>query len=171
MDREAEDGLTRIPHAGDLIKIARELNRLKVAYVVVGGFAINRLGFVRATDDIDLLIARDLANQALVKQALEVLPDKAARELANDDLSQWVVVRVNDDITVDLMTSACGVTYDEARAGIESVEMDGVSIPFAGAELMLKMKQGWRNKDAEDRSFLQQLLKTRRQPTEQPPPG
>jgi len=26
------------------------------------------------------------------------------RELANDDLARWVVVRVNDDITVDLMT-------------------------------------------------------------------
>ena len=139
--------------------------------MVVGGFAINRLGFVRSTDDIDLLIARDLANQALVKKALEILPDKAARELENDDLSQWVVVRVNDDITVDLMTSACGVTYDEAITGIETVVMDGVSIPFAGAELMLKMKQGWRSKDVEDRSFLRQLLKQRRQPTEQPPPG
>lgn len=39
------------------------------------------------------------------------------------------------------------------------VEVAGVSIPFAGAELMLKLKQGQREKDASDRSFLQQLLK------------
>ena len=97
----------------------------------------------------------------MVKQALEILPDKAVRELGKDDLARWVVVRVNDDITVDLMTEACGVTFDDARAGIELVEIQGVSIPFAGAELMLKMKQGGREKDAADRSFLQQLIKNR----------
>lgn len=162
MDREPDQGLTRVPDENDLVKLARELNRLGVSYVVIGGFAINRLGLVRATDDLDLLIARDAANQALVKKALEILPDKAVRELANDDLARWVVVRVNDDITVDLMTEACGVTYEDAREGVEIVEMQDVAVPFAGAELMLRMKQGSREKDAADRSFLKQLIKSRR---------
>ena len=162
MDREPDQGLTRVPDENDLVKLARELNRLGVSYVVIGGFAINRLGLVRATDDLDLLIARDAANQALVKKALEILPDKAVRELANDDLARWVVVRVNDDITVDLMTEACGVTYEDAREGVEIVQMQDVGVPFAGAELMLKMKQGAREKDAADRSFLQQLIRSRR---------
>jgi len=162
MDQEPQGPLTRVPNENDLVSLARELNRLGVAYVVVGGFAINRLGQVRATDDIDLLIARDKANQALVKIALEILPDKAIRELGDEDISFWVVVRVNDDITVDLLTEACGVSYDEAVQGIEIEVVDGVSIPFAGAELMLRMKQGTREKDAWDRSFLQQLIKARR---------
>lgn len=165
-DDQPNQEVTRVPTQTDLVKIAREFNRLGVAYVVVGGFAVNRLGFVRATDDLDLLIARDKANQALVKQALEILPDKAVRELANDDLAQWIVVRVNDDITVDLMTAACGVTFEEVREHIEAVVLDGVMVPFADATMMLKMKQGWRAKDIEDRSFLQQLLKNRAQ---QPP--
>jgi len=135
---------------------------LGVAYVVVGGFAINRLGFVRATEDIDLRVARDLANQALVKQALQILPDRAILELGDEDIAQWVVVRVNDDITVDLMTEACGVRYEDAAVGIETEVIDGVPIPFAGAELMLKMKQSVREKDAADRSFLQQLIRARR---------
>lgn len=108
--------------------------------MVVGGFAINRLGFVRATEDINLLIARDLANQTLVKRALEILTDRAIRELADEDLAQWVVVRVNDDITIDLMTEACGLRYEDAVGGIETEEIEGVRIPFAGAQLMLKMK-------------------------------
>ena len=163
MDGESEPSreVTRVPNDADLVSLARELNRLGVAYVVVGGFAINRLGFVRATEDIDLLIARDRANQALVKQALEILPDRAIRELGDDDIAKWIVVRVNDDITVDLMTEACGVTYEAASGGIETEVIDGVSIPFAGAELMLKMKQSNREKDAADRSFLQQLIRTR----------
>ena len=163
MDEEPEPPreVTRVPNDADLVALARELNRLGVAYVVVGGFAINRLGLVRATEDIDLLIARDRANQALVKQALEILPDRAIRELGDEDIAQWVVVRVNDDITVDLMTEACGVRFEDAAGGIETELIDGVSIPFAGADLMLKMKQGAREKDATDRSFLQQLIRNR----------
>lgn len=163
MDREPESEreVTRVPTDADLVSLARELNRLGVAYMVVGGFAINRLGFVRATEDIDLLIARDRANQTLVKQALEILPDRAIRELGDEDIAQWVVVRVNDDITIDLMTEACGVRYEEAVGGVETEVIDGVPIPFAGAELMLKMKQSPREKDAADRSFLQQLIRVR----------
>ncbi|MCX6938838.1 MAG: hypothetical protein NTU80_13290 [Verrucomicrobia bacterium] len=166
MDGELEPRpeVTRVPSDADLVSLAREFNRLGVAYLVVGGFAINRLGFIRATEDIDLLIARDLANQALVKQALEILPDRAIQELGDEDIAQWVVVRVNDDITVDLMTEACGVRFEDAREGIEIETIDGVPIPFAGAALMLKMKQGIREKDTADRRFLQQLLYAKKTP-------
>lgn len=150
MEEPSKRELTRVPQETDLVVLARELNRLGVAYIVIGGFAINRLGLVRATDDIDLLIARDRANQKLVKQALEILPDKAVRELGDEDLAEWIVVRVNDDITVDLMTEACGVTYEEAIGGAEPVTIEGVAIPFAGLDLMVKLKQGSREKDAGD---------------------
>jgi hypothetical protein len=151
--------LTRVPDGTDLVVLARELNRLGVAYVVIGGFAINRLGLVRATEDIDLLIARDRANQALVKRALEILPDRAIRELGEEDIAEWVVVRVNDDITVDLMTEACGVRFEDAMGGIETEVVDGVPIPFAGPGLLLRMKQGMREKDRADRSFLENLMR------------
>ncbi|MBM3843997.1 MAG: hypothetical protein FJ397_12175 [Verrucomicrobia bacterium] len=151
--------LTRVPDGADLVVLARELNRLGVAYVVIGGFAINRLGLVRATEDIDLLIARDRANQALVKRALEILPDRAIRELGEEDIAEWVVVRVNDDITVDLMTEACGVRFEDAMGGIETEVVDGVPIPFAGPGLLLRMKQGMREKDRADRSFLENLMR------------
>lgn len=130
--------------------------------MVIGGFAINPLGLVRATDDLGLLIARDAANQALVKKSPGNFAGQGGAGTGHDDLAHWVVVRVNDDITVDLMTEAGGVTYEDARGGIEVADVAGVGIPFAGAELMLKMKQGSRGKDSADRSFLQQLLKGRR---------
>jgi hypothetical protein len=127
--------------------------------VVIGGFAINRLGFVRATEDIDLLVARDKANQSLVKKALDILPDRAIKELGDEDLAQWVVVRVNDDITFDLMTEACGVRFEDAGSGIEIEIIDGVPIPFAGAEMMLRMKKSPREKYSVDRAFLQKLIR------------
>jgi hypothetical protein len=52
----------------------------------VGGFAVIQHGFLRNTGDIDLLIEGSPENQAKTKAALEVLPDKAVRELGEDDL-------------------------------------------------------------------------------------
>jgi hypothetical protein len=162
MDLEQSSNVTHPPDEDDLVRLARELNRLGVRYVVIGGFAINRLGSNRATEDIDLLIARDLANQRLVKQALEILPQKAIVELGDEDIAQWVVVRVSDDILVDLMTEACGVSFDEAKDGIEIETLQGEPIPFAGPELMLKLKRGFREKDQLDRSFVQYVLEERK---------
>jgi hypothetical protein len=153
-----EQELTRVPTDADLLLLARELNALGARYVVVGGFAINRLGLIRATEDIDLLIARDRENQEAVKRALQCLPDKAILELGDEDIASWVVVRVNDTITVDLMTEACGVAFEEAREGIEQVVIEGTPIPFANASLMLRLKQGEREKDRMDRSFLESIL-------------
>lgn len=151
--------LTRPPDDRDVAALARELNRLGARFVVIGGVAMNRLGFIRATDDLDLVIARDLGNQQLIKKALEILPDKAVRELGDEDLSSWVVVRVNDEITVDMMTEASGIGYAEAEAFIEWEEIAGVKVPFAGPELMLRFKQGQRGKDVLDRQYLEERRK------------
>ncbi|MFI5335267.1 MAG: hypothetical protein ACHQ5A_00665 [Opitutales bacterium] len=160
-DRPSSEGLTRPPDDRDLSSLAAELNRLGAQYLVIGGVAINRLGFVRATEDLDLLIARDVANQLLVKKALAILPDKAVRELGDDDLSAWVVVRVNDVIPIDLMMEATGLSYADAEPFIEWAVFDGVRIPFASAELMLRFKQGVHEKDVMDRQFLENLLRKR----------
>ncbi|MDP9292317.1 MAG: hypothetical protein M3O82_08135, partial [Verrucomicrobiota bacterium] len=82
--------------------LCRRLNQLGARYVVVGGFAISQAGYGRPTGDIDLVIDTELANEALVYKALEILPDKAVRELDPGDVAKFVVVRVADEVLVDL---------------------------------------------------------------------
>jgi len=129
--------------------------------VVVGGFAVIQHGFLRATEDIDLLVEGSLENQAKIKKALSILPDKAVQELGDDDLRAYLVVRVADEIMVDLMLAACGIDYSEARSEIETFMIDGVAIPFASAQLLLRMKQTYRDKDALDRQYLEQEIRKR----------
>jgi hypothetical protein len=158
MDMETPDLPSRSPTNDDLVALARELNRLGAKYIVVGGFAVGRLGYDRATKDIDFLISSDMANQGRVRQALEILPDKAIKELGPDeDMAEVVVVRVFDEVTVDLMTKACGVAYDEAEKDIEFVEIRGVRIPFANMDLMLKLKRSHRDQDVLDRQILERI--------------
>ena len=83
------------------------------------------------------------------------MPDRAIDELGpGEDLREWVVVRVNDEITVDLMTSPCGFTYAEAKDGVVVRTIAGVAIPFANRELMIRLKQSDREKDRIDLEYL-----------------
>ncbi len=115
-------------------------------------------GFLRATEDIDLLIEHSIDNEQAVRRALETLPDKAVRQMTEDDLLNYQVVRVADEIVVDLMLKACGVNFEDAEKEIEIKEIEGVPIPFASARLLLQMKQTVREKDILDRQFLEQLI-------------
>jgi hypothetical protein len=116
---------------------------------------MNELGLVRVTEDIDLLIEPSIENQELIRQALRILPERAIDELGpEEDLRDWVVVRVNDEITVDLMTSACGVTYSDANDDVTLRSISGVEIPFANRALMIRLKQGNREKDRIDLEYL-----------------
>ncbi len=63
----------------------------------------------------------------------------------------------DDNDLVDLMTEACGVSFQEAEPGIEWETVAGVPIPFAGKSLMLQLKQGQRDKDKIDRNFLESI--------------
>jgi hypothetical protein len=123
--------------------------------------AVIQAGFPRATGDIDLLIDVSPANQERVRRALMKLPDQAVRDLAPDDLDRYAVVRVADAIVVDLMKAACGIAYGEASRHVDIVEIDGVPIPFASPELLLRMKDTYREKDKLDRAFLARLIDQR----------
>ena len=112
-------------------------------------------GFVRTTKDVDLLVDPSAENIRAVKRAMATLPDNAAALLADDEVLQYQVVRVADEIVVDLMASACGVTYAEtAESGMESFKVREVEIPVASKEMLIRMKNTIRDSDALDVRFL-----------------
>jgi hypothetical protein len=154
-----EELTTRIPEEADLVALCRALNQLSAKYIVIGGFAIALTGFARTTLDVDLLIDTSLENEALVYKALEILPDKAVRELRPGETSRYGVVRVGDAIMVDLMRSACGIVYSEAAKEVVTREVQGVPIPFASPRLLWRTKKPTqRPKDVEDLMFLEQYF-------------
>lgn len=158
-DPEAGELTPRDPSLGDLVELCRQLSDRGAAFLVVGGFAIRASGYSRHTGDVDLLIEASLENEAKVFSALATLPDGCVRELDPGDVSKYVVVRVADEILVDLMASASGIDYAEASKSVVVHEIDGVAIPFASPELLWRMKsRTGREKDRGDLYFLRQLF-------------
>jgi hypothetical protein len=160
---------SREPTLEDLRDLCRALNERGALYVVIGGFAIRAAGYNRRTMDVDLIVAADRQNEARVFDALATLPDAAARELQPGELQLYTVIRVADEILVDLMRSAGGIDYAEAARDVIVHDVDGVPIPFASPRLLWRMKTvTHREKDAGDLVFLRYWFSERQ---EQPPQG
>jgi hypothetical protein len=157
---EVEEGAgeCRQPTLEDVIRLSRDLNAHGAKYVIVGGFAINQAGYPRQTMDIDLLVETGVENEAQVLAALACLPDAVAKEIKPGEVAEYSVVRVADEIMVDLMKSGCGITYADAIQDAVWRELDGVRIPFASKKTLWKMKQTLREKDVPDRLFLAKAL-------------
>lgn len=166
-DLPSNELTSREPTVEDLRDLCRELNQRSAKYVVVGGFAIRAANYNRRTMDVDLIVANDFENEAKVYSALSTLPDNAVRELQPGELQKYNVIRVGDEILVDLMVSAGGIDYAEAIKDVVVREVDGVPIPFASPRLLWRMKVvTHREKDAGDIYFLRQWFAER---GEEPP--
>lgn len=150
---------SREPSLEDLAELCGHLNAAGARYLVIGGFAVRAAGYDRRTMDVDLLVDVGADNEARVISAVARLPDGAAAELSPGDIAEHVVIRVADEIVVDLMQSASGIDYATAAPQAKVHEVRGVKIPFASPELLLRMKRGsLRAKDLADAQFLERLL-------------
>ena len=71
------------------------------------------------------------------------------------------MVRVADEVTVDLMGRACGLTYADVVMDAEDIDLGGVMVKVASPRDLIRTKDTTRPQDAIDRAFLEGLLRER----------
>jgi hypothetical protein len=69
---------------------------------------------------------------------------------------------VADEVVVDLMALACGISYQDAVADVERLTIGDVTIPVAGLATLIRTKDTVRPSDAADRRYLEELLRAER---------
>jgi hypothetical protein len=152
----------------DVKTVARLLAAEGARWALIGGYAIAAHGFVRLSEDVDILVDPSRENASRWIQALARLPDGATRELFGDEAlferEGPYAVRVNDEFTVDVMPSACGHTWAELQPYIEARDIVGMTIPVLGLEGLLLTKEGERPKDRADAEVLRRALEALRAP-------
>lgn len=158
---QRDDGYARAPEPEDVIRVCRALNDAGARYLLIGGFAVLAHGAGRFTKDIDFLVEDSPENVARVKRALSILQDDAASEVADTDVREHVVVRVADEVLIDLMGRACGLDYAAAAADAEEIDLGGVVVPVASPRTLIRTKDTARPQDAIDRAFLEGVLRSR----------
>lgn len=146
----------------DVIYTARLLNREGVRYLLVGGYALAAHGYVRMTEDIDIAVAPNPENSRRWVLALSRLPDGAAGELSGEadpfEGDHLHAIRINDEFTVDVLPSVCGIPFAELERHREWMTLDGEGIPVLDLPGLLKTKRGSRPKDQADAAVLRQAL-------------
>jgi nucleotidyltransferase AbiEii toxin of type IV toxin-antitoxin system len=146
----------------DVRTVVRLLEAHGVAYALIGGYAIAAHGYVRFSEDVDVLVEPSRENAARWIAALSELPDRAAAELAGDeDIFERegpYAVRINDEFTVDVMPAACGHSWQELSPHIIEMELDGEPMRVLGLDGLLLTKEGGRDKDRADAHVLRAAL-------------
>lgn len=142
----------------DLKTLVESLNRHGADYLLIGGYALFAHGYHRATTDIDVLVPGTLKAGEKIKEALMVLPDRAARDIDPSWFVQGENIRVADAFVVDVMLNACGETYETLKGFAETIDLDGLAIRTVNLEGLLRTKQTMRDKDKADRMVLERAL-------------
>jgi len=152
----------------DLKALIQTLNQSNADYLLIGGYALFAHGYHRATTDIDLLVPANLVAGRKIREALLLLPDKAARDIDPAWFEAGDNIRVADAFVVDLMLNACGETYDSLQRYAEVIDLDGIPVRTVNLQGLLLTKQTSRDKDVADRMVLERALAVLNMPPETP---
>ncbi len=159
---ESSDDYVRPATWADVIRVVRLLQEHQVQFILVGGYALAAHGYTRMTEDIDIAVAPTAENAKRWVLALSRLPDGAAAELADEEDpfqgDHLHAIRINDEITIDLLPSVCGHPFSELARHIETLEIDGTEIPVLSLQGLLMTKEGLREKDRADAELLRRVL-------------
>jgi hypothetical protein len=133
-----------------LLRVCGLLNKHGAKYLVVGARACWLHGYIRATIDVDILIPEDVENHSRVIAALSELAERAAAELTPKDFIDNVVVKIADEVEVDVSTHAWSVTYDEAKNSALRRRIDAVEVPYVDLQMLIRSKSTHRAQDKID---------------------
>jgi hypothetical protein len=140
-----------------LLRVCSLLNKYTAQYLIVGARACWLHGYVRATADVDILIPEDLENHARVIAALSELEDRAAAELTPHDFVENIVVKIADEVEVDVSTRAWTVRYANAIVTALKITIEGVEVPYLDLQTLIRSKSTQREQDKVDIQRLRSL--------------
>jgi predicted nucleotidyltransferase len=142
-------------------KLLVDLARADVRFIVVGGVAVALNGFVRTTEDVDILIDRSPGNVGQLLTALASFGEGHARELSWADFDEAEgAIRVVEDFPLDIFTVMRGHRYADLIDSAEQTDIGGAAIRFLNADGLIRLKENsGREKDQIDIAALRKLAR------------
>ena len=119
-------------------------------------------GLVRTTEDVGILIEDDEENFRKVLAALSEMEDGAAKELTPRDLSENVVVKIADEVEVDVSRTAWKMDYSDAIKSALRTEIEGVVVPYVDLKTLIATKETQGEQDRADVVRRRRLLDQRK---------
>lgn len=129
-------------------------------FLLIGGYALAVHGYVRATDDLDVLVRPTRANAERVFRALVSFGAPIEAHAVTEGLfaaeRYGYRMGIHPNV-IELLTTIDGVSFDEAWEGHRVTEIDGREIPVIGRRALLANKRAaGRPQDLADVAWLEQ---------------
>jgi len=127
----------------DFVDLLRCLQAANVEYLLIGGYALNAYGVVRATEDLDVFVNPDEANLQRVLYAMDAFgapPGLTLEALRPGDTPPTGFRFGRPPIGVDLLTSVAGISFEDAQEGRIHVLVRGLTVPVVGREALRRNK-------------------------------
>jgi hypothetical protein len=123
-------------------KLLVDLARANIRFIVVGGVAVALNGFVRTTEDVDILIERSRDNVEQLLAALASFGEGHARELSWADFEETEgAIRVVEDFPLDIFTVMRGHRYADFTGSVGETEIGGAAIKFLNTDGLIRLKE------------------------------
>ena len=136
------------------------LEKHKVEYVIVGGYAVGVHGFPRYTGNIDIFVGLSSENAARLVDVFNEFGFASLSLKAIDFLEPDTVVEVGrEPMKIQVLTGIDGVTFDRCRSDRMMVNISGLQVPFIGFESLLANKAA--SPRSKDRIDLEELTRLR----------
>jgi hypothetical protein len=148
----------------DFLTAVKALEKHRVDYVLVGGFAVILHGLPRLTQDMDIFVKLVPENVESLKRALkDAFHDSSIEEITPAELGRYPVIRYGTPggFVIDIMTKV-GEMFKFEDLEFELVEFEGQKIKVATPATLFRMKKDTlRDKDKADSVFLKKLIDAR----------
>jgi hypothetical protein len=119
-------------------RLLAKLARADVRFVIVGGVAVALNGFVRTTEDVDILIESSADNVTRLLDALGNFGEGHARELSPTDFGDSEgAIRIIEDFPLDVFTVMRGNRYADLLGATKSTRIDDVDVRYLSAEALI----------------------------------
>jgi hypothetical protein len=157
----------------DFLDMLSEFLAAGVEFLLVGGHALGRHGYVRATDDLDLWVRSSPENAQRVWRALAAFGAPLNGLTPADFHAPELVFQIGvPPNRIDIMTSIDGVLFDAAWGRRSMLDIEDLKVPVIGRDdLILNKKSTGRKKDEADAEALEALALDRPAHRKSKPPG
>ena len=142
----------------DFKEFIESLNKNRVRYLIVGGYAVAFHGYPRYTKDMDIWIWLDPENADRLVKALDDFGFASLGLQKDDFLTPGEVIQLGyPPNRIDLITSLEGVNFENCYASKLEISMDDVPVNFIDLKNLRKNKKAaGRPQDLADLSNLRQ---------------
>jgi hypothetical protein len=140
------------------------LVRARVKFVLAGGLAVCLNGFVRTTNDLDILIDLSPENIDRLAACLASFGQGYGSTLTVSDVTDEPgAIRIQEEFDLDIFVRLNGKTFSDFASMIKFHCLpSGTEIPFLSAEGLIETKRGsGRDKDRVDMGFLNDQRRNR----------